>query len=189
MTIYELGDIARITGIPKSRVKNWTIGRPFTVKPSVRRSSGKGSRNLFSHNDLYVFDLVQRLSDIGAPVAGIQNLLEKQDMSDDWFWKDQNWVLITRKGTSFGYEINLAEEYNGNFPLNPENDIVCFYAVNMKTILESVSRGLASAGLLTVVGRASSQSPRAESRVAEGIKGGSRARTKKAPTKRRNWKK
>jgi DNA-binding transcriptional MerR regulator len=138
MIVYELSDIARLLGIDKSRVKNWTIGRPFTIKPSVRSASGKGSRNLFCWNDLYVFALVESLNDVGAPVQAIQGLLQEHDLSGDCFWKDENWVLIKRIGNDYKYALNLHEDYSDRFELDPEQRVICFYAVNVKSIKESV---------------------------------------------------
>jgi len=141
LQIYELADVAAILGIAKSRVKNWTIGRPFSLRPSVRASFGKGSRNLFGENDLYCFALIQRLSDVGAPVAAIQSILDKQwDLARDAFWEDQNWVVIKRQGHHSSYEVNIAPESTFNVPLEPEDEVFCFYAVNLKSIVDTVSK-------------------------------------------------
>jgi hypothetical protein len=65
--IYELGEVAALLHLEKSRIKNWTIGRPFTVRPSLRSSAGKGSRNLFGVTDLYCFALVKHFVDLEIP--------------------------------------------------------------------------------------------------------------------------
>ena len=140
MTIYELADIAGILGIEKSRVKSWTIGRPFCVRPSVRAALGKGSRNLFSRNDVYCFALVKRLNEAGVPVACIQGMLEnlRPNFADDKFWKDQNWILITRKGSDFSYDIDFGAKFFIQFEIDPEHNIACVYAVNVKSVREAV---------------------------------------------------
>ena len=70
------------------------------MRPSVRISSGRGSRNLFSRNDLFCFAVIDGLNEIGAPVAAIQKVLEKfsPSVTDDLFCNGQKWVRITRKG-------------------------------------------------------------------------------------------
>src|SRR5438445_12482404 len=123
MEIYELADVARIVGIEKSRVKNWTLGRPFTVKPSLRSSFGTGSRNLFSRQDLYCFALVQRLIEADAPVAAIQRMLEKlrPDLPEDAYWKEQKWIIISRKDRDGSYDVNYGADYPASRKL-PQED-------------------------------------------------------------------
>jgi hypothetical protein len=143
--VYELADIAAILDLPKHRVKNWTIGRPFSVRPSVRLSSGRGSRNLFGRNDVYCFGLVQTLSEGGAPVASIQDLLKRQpDLSEDTFWKEQNWVMISRRGDALSYEVNFAPEFSGLITLEPGQKSVNYHVANIKSIVEDVSGRIAA---------------------------------------------
>ena len=142
MEIYELADVARIVGIEKSRVKNWTLGRPFTVKPSLRSSFGTGSRNLFSRQDLYCFALVQRLIEADAPVAAIQRMLEKlrPDLPEDAFWKEQKWIIISRKDRDRSYDVNYGAEYPASSTVQPEeHEFLCHYAVNLKSLAHEVA--------------------------------------------------
>ena len=141
--IYELADVAAILGIEKSRVKNWTIGRPFSVQPSVRASFGKGSRNLFSRNDVYCFALVQRLVEAGTPVAAIQKMLDavKPHLARDDFWKDQNWLFVNHTGRSaLAYAVSWVVESSTNFHLQPQDETGCFYGVNLRSLGISVSK-------------------------------------------------
>ena len=141
--IYELGDIAAILGIEKSRVKSWTIGRPFSVRASVRASFGKGSRNLFSRQDVYCFALVHRLNEVGVPVAAIQGMLEKfrPYLLDDAFWKNSGWLFLKRTNRDVSYEGDFDPNEFGylNIPIKPEDELVCSYAINLKPIADDVS--------------------------------------------------
>jgi DNA-binding transcriptional MerR regulator len=168
--IFELADIAGILGIEKSCAKSWTIGRPFSVRPSIRAASGKGSRNLFSRNDVYRFALVKRLNEAGAPVAAIKTMLEKlePDLTGDTVWRAgsyarstpihastdpdilpsdpqrEHWVVIDLKssrGPDLLYDVEVLEVYAEAFRSTPqpERDIVCRYAVNLKSIADDVS--------------------------------------------------
>lgn len=141
--IYELADIAALLGIEKSRVKNWTIGRPFSIQPSVRASFGKGSRNLFSRNDVYCFALVQRLSEAGAKSADIQGMLEKlkPNLTGDMFWKGGNWLSLKRTNRNISCEVTEGPQGIGyiNVPIEPEDEVVCSYGVNLKSIADHVS--------------------------------------------------
>jgi hypothetical protein len=141
--IFELADVAAILGIEKSRVKNWTIGRPFSVQASVRASFGKGSRNLFSRNDVYCFALVERLIGVGTPVAAIQQMLEvvKPHLASDDFWKDPNWLLVNHTGrAALAYAISFAAESSANFKLRPQDEIGCFYGVNLRLLGDATSK-------------------------------------------------
>lgn len=151
LQIYELADIAVLLDLEKSRVKNWTIGRPFSVRPSVRASSGKGSRNLFSRNDVYCFALVKRLNGIGVPVEAIQQMLQKMDarIGEDEFWSDgRDWLIIKRSGIDSAYQVDVdvVDDSFGytNISFHSEADIVCSFGVRLKTIAEATSSKIRS---------------------------------------------
>jgi len=74
-TVFMLQEAAEILGMPKSRVKNWTIGRPLRILPSVQ-AHGTGSRNLYGRRDLYSIAIANRLSLDGLTVQAIQNVLD-----------------------------------------------------------------------------------------------------------------
>jgi len=154
--IYQLGDVAAILGIEKSRVKNWTIGRPFSLRPSLRSSYGKGSRNLFSRNDVNRFALVERLRDVGAPVVAIQELIEKlsPELAKDSVWKmtegKHHWAVISREEpTLIPYNVYLAVSFPDILPRQEHAfsslcSTLCFYAVNLSEIANSVATRVSS---------------------------------------------
>jgi hypothetical protein len=51
---FELGEIAKILRMSITKVKNWTIGCPFKLEPSIGTITGHGSRNLYSLEDMYL---------------------------------------------------------------------------------------------------------------------------------------
>jgi hypothetical protein len=75
MDVFELGDIAKILGMPIAKAKNWTIGRPMTIEASIRTASGHGSRNLFSLEDVYVMGVANELSKAGMAANAIGKLV------------------------------------------------------------------------------------------------------------------
>lgn len=74
--VFSLGDVAEILEVPKTRIKNWTIGRPFTIVPKVLAASGKGSRNLYSLSDVYLFALVNQLHEDGLTNEALQVVID-----------------------------------------------------------------------------------------------------------------
>jgi DNA-binding transcriptional MerR regulator len=148
--VFELADVAAILGIEKSRVKNWTIGRPFSVRASVRASFGKGSRNLFSRNDVYCLGLVKRLSEVGAPAKAIQSMLEKlgAEVATDAFWKEGEWLFLKRTNRDVSYQTDFDPQPFGyiNVRIEPGDEIVCSYAVNLKCIVDAISTKIAIFG-------------------------------------------
>lgn len=74
--VFSLGEVAEILEVPKARIKNWTIGRPFTIVPKVLAASGKGSRNLYSLSDVYLFALVNQLHEDGLSNEVLQLVID-----------------------------------------------------------------------------------------------------------------
>jgi DNA-binding transcriptional MerR regulator len=75
--IFELSEVADLLDLTPSTVKNWTIGRPLTIKPSIRASRGKGSRNLYSRDDVRVLALAAQLSRDGFAPNTVQKVLKE----------------------------------------------------------------------------------------------------------------
>ena len=75
MEIFELSEVAEILEVPKARIKNWTIGRPLRITPTIR--SGKGTRNLYSVEDVYVLTLANQLNEDGFSPKAIQAVIKK----------------------------------------------------------------------------------------------------------------
>ena len=76
MTFFELSDFKRLLGMPLTKAKNWTIGRPITICPSIRAAYGKGSRNFFSLEDVYLMGLAYELSKAGMAAMAIVKVLD-----------------------------------------------------------------------------------------------------------------
>jgi len=77
VNVFTLGEVAEILEAPKSRIKNWTIGRPFKIVPKVRAFRGKGSRNLYSMQDVYLLALVSQLHNDGFSNNVIEHVIEE----------------------------------------------------------------------------------------------------------------
>jgi hypothetical protein len=71
----------RVTGLKKTQVQNWTNGRPFKVRASIADASGKGSRNLYTLRDAYVFVFLDELRRLELTSGGIQRVLAALEKS------------------------------------------------------------------------------------------------------------
>jgi hypothetical protein len=76
MEIFELSSVARILKVPSSRIKNWSIGRPFRVIPALRAARGKGSRNLYNLENVRQLALISQLTDNGLTPRVIEHVLK-----------------------------------------------------------------------------------------------------------------
>lgn len=93
--VYELADVGRILGLEKSKAANWTLGRPFKVVPSIRASSGKGSRNLYSEEDLFTLMLVKQLHSMSLPPAIIQQVIDSEQLRQAYFWENYRFLVVS----------------------------------------------------------------------------------------------
>jgi hypothetical protein len=72
---FEFREMISILGMSGSRAKNWTVGRPFKLEPSIRTASGQGSRNLYSLEDVYLMGVANDLSLVGMAASAIGELV------------------------------------------------------------------------------------------------------------------
>ena len=97
MEVFELSEVAKILSVPKSRVKNWTIGRPLQIKPTVRIARGKGSRNLYGTNDVYLIALANQLYLDGFDARAIRGIL-REARPGDWIGTGLHVLMFSGAG-------------------------------------------------------------------------------------------
>lgn len=106
MRAFQQGEVARILGMSVSQVKNWTIGRPLRVRPSVK-ARGKGSRNLYDVEDVYRMGLAKRLVDDGILTAAVARIL--RSLPDRFFLS--YFAIITFRPGSVRFRLIEEREY------------------------------------------------------------------------------
>ncbi len=74
--VFLLSQAADILGMPQSRLKNWTNGRPLKISPSIG-AQGTGSRNLYDRSDLYRLAVASQLNQDGFAARAIQLILDQ----------------------------------------------------------------------------------------------------------------
>ena len=107
MTVLELSDVAYLLQLTNSTVKNWTIGRPLSIKPSIRASRGKGSRNLYSIEDVHLLALAVQLTRDGFALKTVQRVLKELKGRSDLLGSDYSTLVIS--SPKAGPEIKLPE--------------------------------------------------------------------------------
>src|SRR6266571_7900183 len=97
MEIFELSEMAELLGMPLTKARNWTIGRPLSIPASIRTAAGTGSRNLYSIEDVYLMGLANEFSKAGFAAKAIGRLLEAVDAKR---LAEMNWLTVWRAGSS-----------------------------------------------------------------------------------------
>jgi hypothetical protein len=77
MPSFDLTQMAVLAAISPAKAKNWTSERPFTIRASAHRASGRGSLNLYSIEDVYLMALASEFSKLGFAAKAIGKLVEK----------------------------------------------------------------------------------------------------------------
>jgi len=88
--VFEMSEVADIVGAKLATVKNWTIGRPLRIIPSIRIAEGAGRSNLYSLKDIYRFALANELHKAGMTPKRIGDILSKlvgEDLAEIVFIK------------------------------------------------------------------------------------------------------
>src|ERR1017187_3882226 len=78
--IFELAEMAKVIGMPFTKAKNWTMGRPIRFQASLRSGMGTGSRNLYSLDDVYLMGIAYECSKVGMAAKAIGRLVEAVGM-------------------------------------------------------------------------------------------------------------
>jgi DNA-binding transcriptional MerR regulator len=73
---FEFREMIRVLGMSAATGKNWTVGRPFKLEPSIRTATGHGSRNLYSLEDVWLMGVANELSKAGMAANAIGKLID-----------------------------------------------------------------------------------------------------------------
>jgi len=137
MEIFEISSVARILMVKPSRIKNWTIGRPFAVKPTIQTAKGKGSRNLYSVEDVNMFALINQLLKDGISARTIKLLLKMipQASLTATSVEGHPWWIISISGKNV-----LLDRSTSPLLSFTEEDFSGKYILNIYNLLNWVSR-------------------------------------------------
>jgi hypothetical protein len=104
MQVFELGQMTKILGMTDAKAKNWTVGRPFKLEPSIRTASGQGSRNLYSVEDVYLMGVANELSHIGMAANAIGKFVDALKAKFPKGLADVESLYVSRKNLVFRIE-------------------------------------------------------------------------------------
>jgi hypothetical protein len=101
--VFDRGQIARILDLAPAVVRNWSIGKPFRITPSVRAPGKKGSSNLYTLRDVYLFGFLARLSSVGMRTGVLNAVISSFREHPEWM--DKNWKGMVSLSSMKGPEL------------------------------------------------------------------------------------
>ena len=155
--VFELSEVVAIVGLAEPTIKFWTKGRPLRIGPSIHRARGKGSRNLYSRDDVVLFALARRMREDGLPGVAVQQAIDKagahlsanfvvvarlgdgKERPASSLWNDEQWramLLPNQQGMRDCFESaqGLSFPFFGNHP------VLSLYALDLKQVAARVDR-------------------------------------------------
>jgi len=131
MEIFELSEMAVVLGMPLTKARNWTIGRPLTIPASVRTASGTGSRNLYGMEDVYLMGLASEFSKAGFAAKAIGRLVDEVDAKR---LADMGWLTIWR-GPKLTYIIKEGK-------VQPQDNVLLWMTLNIGGLVKKIDRAV-----------------------------------------------
>ncbi|MGA2904477.1 MAG: hypothetical protein ABSD98_11635 [Candidatus Korobacteraceae bacterium] len=148
--VFTLGEVAGLLQAPKSRITNWTIGRPLKIVPRVLSAQGKGSHNLFSLDDVYVLAFVNQLYTDGLSMSAIEYLVHGAFLGPT-LGPVEYFEFRRGKGGRWGARFGTGEfQYQDVQPLSPSAvDVVAGvspgkYTLNVKALVGIINSRIAA---------------------------------------------
>ena len=127
MKIFELSEMVDVLGMPLTKARNWTIGKPLKIPASAHAATGTGSRNLYSIEDVYLMGLANEFSKAGFAAMAIGRLLEAIDVMQ---LAEMDWLTVWRAGT---LKFHLRK---GKAP--PPEGVLLWHTVNIGGLVKRI---------------------------------------------------
>jgi hypothetical protein len=91
--IFDRKQIAEYLGLDYDAVKNWSIGRPIHIEPSVRAPGTSGARNVYSTTEVYLMALAHLLvNGIGLRASLAADIIGQ--VRPEWCERDHRGKLV-----------------------------------------------------------------------------------------------
>lgn len=131
MEIFELPEMAEVLGMPLTKARNWTIGRPLTIPASVRKATGTGTRNLYNIEDVYLMGLANEFSKAGFAAMAIGRLLKEVDPTK---LAKMDWLTVWRAGT---LKFHLREG-----KAQPPEGVLLWHTLNVGGMVKGIDKAV-----------------------------------------------
>src|SRR5260370_24940855 len=132
MEIFELSEMAKLLGVPFTKARNWTIGRPLSIPASVRTATGTGSRNLYSIEDVCLMGLANEFSKAGFAAKAIGRLLEAVDAKR---LAEAEWITVWRAGTLKKFPLREGR-------VQPPEGVLLWQTVNVGAMVKGIDKAV-----------------------------------------------
>lgn len=132
--VFELPEMAEVLGMPLTKARNWTIGRPLELPASVRKASGAGTRNLYSIDDVYLMGVANEFSKAGFAAKAIGKLVEALDASK---LANMDWLTVYRMGKGEEKKFYIRE---GKVP--PPEGVLLWMTLNVGGLVKKIDRAV-----------------------------------------------
>ncbi len=131
MEIFELPEVAEVLGMPLTKARNWTIGRPLTIPASVRKATGTGTRNLYNIEDVYLMGLANEFSKAGFAAKAIGRLVNEVDATK---LAKMDWLTVYRTG---GLKYTIKEG-----KVQPPESVLLWMTLNIGGLVKKIDRAV-----------------------------------------------
>jgi DNA-binding transcriptional MerR regulator len=123
--VFELSQVAGIVGISIDSAKNWVNGRTLQIEPSISKARGKGTRNLFSEGDVYMFFFVDEVARAGFRNEIIRELLPLVEAELEKAESFPPWLIVRRTYGEWRIELREGRSPLLTLPLEHEEFAFC----------------------------------------------------------------
>src|SRR5207245_1472423 len=130
--VFELAEMAELLGMPLTKARNWTIGRPLSIAASIRTATGTGSRNLYSIEDVYLMGLANEFSKAGFAAKAIGRLLEAVDAKR---LAEMDWLTVWRAGTLKKFHLREGR-------VQPPEGVLLWHTVNIGAMVKGIDKAV-----------------------------------------------
>ena len=89
----DLSGLAQLAGVPLLQARNWTSGRPLSIRPSVQVATGTGTRNLYSDSDVLKLAIANKLRNGSVGFRAIRYVIETVE-PEQFVYGYADWLIV-----------------------------------------------------------------------------------------------
>jgi hypothetical protein len=131
--------MADVLGMPLTKAKNWTVGRPFKLNASLMEAAGKGTRNLYSIEDVYLMGLAYEFSRAGMAANAIGKLVEVVRGAFPQGLGKIEGLTVWRPTGKLAYQVREGHE-------QPKGDVLLWHTLHVAELVACIDQKVESGG-------------------------------------------